>query len=91
MEIMKMSQLYVWTSMSAAQGLILVTLMPSVSTNQGPLRASAKQGTLETEVIVKVSMKTVQVQNSSGSNLSVSYILLVLFTENLAVTLTHGR
>jgi hypothetical protein len=31
--------------------------------SQGPLVASAKQGTLEMEVIVKVSMKIVPVQN----------------------------
>lgn len=57
------SRLCVWTSMSAVQGHILVILMPSVSMNQGPLLASAKQGTLEMEITVKVSMKNVPVQN----------------------------
>jgi hypothetical protein len=68
MEIMRMkSQLCAWTSMSAARGLIPVTSMPSVSMNQGPLLASAKPDTLEMEVIVKVSMEVVPVQNLSGS------------------------
>jgi hypothetical protein len=56
MEIVKMmSQLYVLTLMSAALGLTHVMLMPSVSMNQETLPASAKQGTLEMEVIAKVS------------------------------------
>jgi hypothetical protein len=57
MEIMRVrSQLFVWTSMSAAQGLIPVILMPSVSMSQEALPASAKQGTLVMEVTVKVSL-----------------------------------
>jgi hypothetical protein len=55
MEIMRVrSQLFVLTSTSAALGLMPVTLMPSVSMNQGALPASVKQGTLEMEVSVKV-------------------------------------
>lgn len=49
------SQLYVLTLMSAALGLTHVMLMPSVLMNQEILPASAKQGTLEMEVIAKVS------------------------------------
>jgi hypothetical protein len=55
MEVMRMSQLCVWTLMSAALGLTRVILMPSVSTNQETLPASAKQDTLEMEVTAKVS------------------------------------
>jgi len=41
--------------MSAVLGLTHVMLMPSVSMNQETLPASAKQVTLEMEVIAKVS------------------------------------
>lgn len=77
--------------MNAAQGLMPVISMPSVSMNQGPLLASAKQDTLEMEVIVKVSVKVVPVQNLSGSDLSVHFINFIWFSENLGVTLTNGR
>lgn len=52
------SQLCVWTSTSAALELIPVILMPSVLMNQETLPVSAKQGTLEMEVIVKVSISS---------------------------------
>jgi hypothetical protein len=56
MEILRMrSQLYALTLMSAALELTHVMLMPSVSMNQETLPANAKQGTLEMEVIAKVS------------------------------------
>jgi hypothetical protein len=71
--------------MNAAQGLMPVISMPSVSMNQGPLLASAKQGTLEMEVTVKVSMKVMPVQNLSGSDLSVCFIHLIWFSESLGV------
>jgi hypothetical protein len=77
--------------MNAAQGLMPVISMPSVSMNQGPSLASAKQGTLEMEVIVKVSMKVLPFQNFSGSDLSVCFILFVWFSQSLGVTLTYGR
>jgi hypothetical protein len=77
--------------MSAAQGLMPVISMPSVSMNQGPLLASAEQGTREMDVIVNVSMKVMPVQNLRDSDLSICFILLILFTESLGVTLTHGR
>jgi hypothetical protein len=51
-----MSQLCVWILTSAALGLTHVILMPSVSTNQETLPASAKQDTLEMEAIAEVSM-----------------------------------
>jgi hypothetical protein len=81
MKILRMrSQLYVLTLMSAALGLTHVMLMPSVSMNQEILPASAKQGTLEMEVIAKVSIPS----SFTDPPLTLTYLLAYLFIPTLA-------